>query len=135
MKIDPRFLLAAVVLALAGTTAHPPAASAHLIGSSVQNGAATGAAAGSDPLLFIPRYLTAPAGNGALMSSSFTPFRPKVRFYWDSTYFYEESDSMPDRSLMPNLMVGITSWQQQIPLPASYFQMTTNPDSDSGSLG
>ncbi len=135
MKIDPRFLLAAVVLALAGTTAHPPAASAHLIGFSVQNGAATGAVPGSDPLLFIPRYLTAPAGNGALMSSSFTPFRPKVRFYWDSTYFYEESDSLPDRTLMPNLMVGITSWQQQIPLPASYFQMTTNPDSDSGSLG
>ena len=135
MKIDPRFLLAAVVLALAGTTAHPPVASAHLIGSSVQNGAATAAVPGSDPLLFIPRYLTAPAGNGALMSSSFTPFRPKVRFYWDSTYFYEESDSMPDRTLTPNLMVGITSWQQHFPLFTSYFAFTINPENDTNSLG
>ena len=135
MKIDPRFLLAAVVLALAGTTAHPPAASAHLIGSPIHDSAATGAVPGSDPLLFIPRYLTAPAGNGALMSSSFTPFRPKVRFYWDSTYFYEESDGMPDRTLTPNLMVGITSWQQHFPLFTSYFAFTINPENDTNSLG
>ena len=135
MKTDPRFLLAAVVLALAVTTAHPPAASAHLIGSPIHDSAATGAVPGSDPLLFIPRYLTAPAGNGALMSSSFTPFRPKVRFYWDSTYFYEESDGMPDRTLTPNLMVGITSWQQHFPLFTSYFAFTINPENDTNSLG
>ena len=74
------------------------------------------------------------ADNGALMAASFAPFKPKVRYYSDSTYFYEESDGMPSRTLMPNLMVGITSWQQQIPLPTSYFSNTTNP-ADSGSAG
>jgi Protein of unknown function (DUF1566)/Abnormal spindle-like microcephaly-assoc'd, ASPM-SPD-2-Hydin/YHYH protein len=74
------------------------------------------------------------ADNSALMASSFAPFKPKVRYYSDSTYFYEESDGMPDRTLMPNLMVGITSWQQQIPLPAAYFASNTNP-ANSGSAG
>ncbi len=41
---------------------------------------------------------------------------------------------MPSRTLMPNLMVGITSWQQQVPLPAAYFALNTNP-ADSGSAG
>ena len=74
------------------------------------------------------------ADNSALMAASFAPFKPKVRYYSDSTYFYEESDGMPDRTLMPNLMVGITSWQQQIPLPAAYFASNTNP-ANSGSAG
>ena len=82
-----------------------------------------------------PKFYTAPVGNGTLLASSFSPFKPKVRYYWDSTYFYEESDGFPDRVLMPNLMVGITSWQQQIPLLVSYFAATTNPDNDTGSLG
>ncbi|MEI8342917.1 MAG: YHYH protein, partial [Verrucomicrobiota bacterium] len=75
------------------------------------------------------------ADNSALMAASFAPFKPKVRYYTDSTHFYEESDNMPDNSLMPNLMVGITSWQQQIPLPTSYFASVTNPESSTGSLG
>jgi hypothetical protein len=33
-----------------------------------------------------------------------------VRFYWDALYFYEESDSMPSSTLMPDIMTGITSW-------------------------
>lgn len=75
----------------------------------------------------------APAGNGALMAASFAPFKPKVRFYWDGTTFYEESDNMPDN--MPNRMVGISSWQQQIPLPVAYFAGVTNPEGTAGSLG
>ena len=69
------------------------------------------------------------------MAASFGPFKPKVRFYWDSTYFYEESDGVPDRTLAPNLMVGITSWQQHFPLFTSYFASTTNPENDAASLG
>ncbi len=76
-----------------------------------------------------------PAGNGALMVASFGAFQPKVRFYYDATTFYEESDNVPDNTRMPNLMVGITSWQQQIPLPASYFASTTNPERDANSIG
>ena len=82
-----------------------------------------------------PKFYTAPAGNGTLMAASFGPFKPKVRFYWDSTYFYEESDGMPDRALAPNLMVGITSWQQHFPLFTSYFASTTNPENSAASLG
>lgn len=74
-------------------------------------------------------------GNGALLVSSFTPFKPFVRFYSDEKYFYSESDSMPNPALMPNLMVGITSWQQQIPVPVAYFGNVTNPEGDRASLG
>ena len=49
--------------------------------------------------------LTAP-GNGELMSASFLPFKPKLRFYNDANYFYIESDGIPDRTRQPNLMVG-----------------------------
>ncbi len=72
-------------------------------------------------------------GNAALLAASFAPFKPKVRYSWDENFFYEESDNMPDG--MPNKMVGITAWQQQIPLPTSYFAGTTNPERDSASAG
>ena len=111
----------------------PFVASAHLIGDPAHDGTASFAAKSSKTTI-TPNFYTAPAGNGTLMVSSFTPFKPKVRFYWDSTYFYAESDGIPDRTRQPNLMVGITSWQQQVPLPASYFANTANP-ADSGSAG
>ena len=38
-----------------------------------------------------PKFYTAPAGNGTLMAASFGPFKPKVRFYWDSTYLDRKS--------------------------------------------
>lgn len=76
-----------------------------------------------------------PPGSGALMVRSFAPFRPDVRFYWDATKFYVESDSMPNSTTMPNIMVGITSWQQQIPVPTAYFAAITNPETNTGSLG
>jgi arylsulfatase A-like enzyme len=78
--------------------------------------------------------LTAP-GNGELMSASFLPFKPKLRFYNDANYFYVESDGIPDRTRQPNLMVGITTWQQQVPMPVSYFIGTTNGTNNAGSLG
>ena len=78
--------------------------------------------------------LTAP-GNGELMSASFLPFKPKLRFYNDANYFYVESDGIPDRTRQPNLMVGITTWQQQVPMPVSYFIGTTNGTNNVGSLG
>jgi arylsulfatase A-like enzyme len=91
----------------------------------------------SSPLVAAREALafTAPAGNGALMAASFAPFKPRVRYYWDATTFYEEADGMPDNTMMPNLMTGITSWQQQVPLPAAYFASTTNPENNTGSLG
>ncbi len=77
----------------------------------------------------------APAGYGATMAASFGAFKPRVRSYYDATTFYVESDNVPNPALMPTLMVGITSWQQQIPVPTSYFAYTTNPERDQGSIG
>lgn len=76
-----------------------------------------------------------PAGYGTSMTDSFAAFRPRVRSYFDATTFYVEADNVPDPALMPTPMVGITSWQQQIPLPTSYFASTTNPERDQGSIG
>jgi hypothetical protein len=82
----------------------------------------------------VPSFVS-PVGNGRLMSASFSPFKPRIRVYNDGTYFYVEGDNVPDPALMPSPMVGITSWQQQIPLPTSYFFGTTNPENNTGSLG
>lgn len=35
---------------------------------------------------------------------------------WDDRYFYVESNGIPDHPLM----IGITSWQQQVPIPQKY---------------
>ena len=50
---------------------------------------------------------------GATIASAFAPFAPKVKTHWDGDSFYVESDGM---ALHP-MMVGITAWQQQVPLP------------------
>lgn len=47
---------------------------------------------------------------------SFEKFLPKTSVRWDEKFLYVESNGMPDHSMM----VGITSWQQQVPLPQQY---------------
>ncbi len=54
--------------------------------------------------------------HGAAMATLFQPFAPKVQTHWDDRFFYIESDGMPAHPLM----VGITAWQQQVPLPQTY---------------
>src|SRR3954469_18208902 len=51
------------------------------------------------------------------MAAAFMPFKPRLSFRWDATYFYVESDGLPAH----NMMVGITAWQQQVPIPQFYF--------------
>lgn len=46
----------------------------------------------------------------------FTPFKELVRTRFDDNYFYVESTGLPAH----NMMVGITSWQQQVPIPQAY---------------
>ncbi len=75
-----------------------------------------------------------PVGNGALMQASFAPFMPKVRTYWDGTTFFIESDNTGGFN-MPNKMVGITTWQQQVPIPTAYFASVTNNENNAASLG
>ncbi len=47
----------------------------------------------------------------------FAPFAPPVKTRSDERFFYVESDGLPSHGMM----VGITAWQQQVPLPHSYF--------------
>ena len=54
--------------------------------------------------------------HGAAIVAAFQPFAPKVRTHWDDTFFYVESDGLPTHQMM----VGITAWQQQVPLPQNY---------------
>ena len=62
-------------------------------------------------------YAAASATNhGAAMGRLFQPFGPQVQTHWDERFFYIESDGMPAHPLM----VGITAWQQQVPLPQAY---------------
>jgi hypothetical protein len=50
------------------------------------------------------------------LASYFAPFAARVRTRQDAQYLYVESDGMPDHAMM----VGIRSWQQQVPLPQPY---------------
>jgi phosphatidylethanolamine-binding protein (PEBP) family uncharacterized protein len=58
---------------------------------------------------------SAPSGE-ASFEAVFAPFAPKVRTRSDTRWFYVESDGLPAH----NMMVGITAWQQQVPLPQPY---------------
>lgn len=59
---------------------------------------------------FIPKTST------AFIDSAFTPNKPSVGTRWDDTYFYVSSNGIPAH----NMMVGITNWQQQVPIPQNY---------------
>jgi hypothetical protein len=60
--------------------------------------------------------------NPIFVDSAFTPFKPKVYTHWDNTYFYVESKGIPDHQMM----TGITSWQQQVPIPQCYTTANNN---------
>ena len=51
-----------------------------------------------------------------LIHQHFTPFRDTLGLRWDERFYYVESNGLPDHSMM----IGITAWQQQVPLPQSY---------------
>ena len=46
----------------------------------------------------------------------FTPFKDSLGLRWDERFYYVESNGLPDHPMM----IGITAWQQQVPLPQSY---------------
>lgn len=46
----------------------------------------------------------------------FKPFEKSLGLSWDDRFFYVESNGMPDHPMM----IGITAWQQQVPLPQNY---------------
>jgi len=57
------------------------------------------------------------ATNPKSIDSAFQAFKPNVATWWNSTYFYVESTGIPTTHSM---MTGITSWQQQVPIPQCY---------------
>ncbi len=50
-------------------------------------------------------------------ATAFEPFAPRVKVRWDDRYLYIEDNGLPAHGMM----VGITAWQQQVPLPQAYF--------------
>lgn len=50
------------------------------------------------------------------IQTHFEPFKDELKFRSDEKWFYVESNGMPDHSMM----VGITAWQQQVPIPQAY---------------
>ena len=57
---------------------------------------------------------TSPAPKAA---NPFLKFPEAVLVDWDEKYLYVGSDGLPDHPMM----IGITAWQQQVPLPQSYY--------------
>lgn len=53
----------------------------------------------------------------SFIDSAFTPYKSvSLATKWDDTYFYVSSNGIPAH----NMMVGITSWQQQVPIAQLY---------------
>lgn len=49
-------------------------------------------------------------------AAPFAAFAPRVNVRWDERFLFVESNGIPAH----NMMVGITAWQQQVPLPHPY---------------
>ena len=63
-----------------------------------------------------PVEVVLPKTNTAFIDSAFAAFKPAISTTWDNNYFYIASNGIPNH----NMMVGITSWQQQVPITQPY---------------
>ena len=65
------------------------------------------------------KLVVANVPNKPAIAETFEPFAKlnAVKYRQDDDFFYVESNSMPDH----RMMVGITAWQQQVPIPQPYF--------------
>lgn len=73
----------------------------------------------ADAVLFAqaPRPVVSVGAKSApAIAAPFQALGPKVKTRWDERFLYVESDGLPAH----NMMVGITAWQQQVPLPQPY---------------
>jgi hypothetical protein len=59
---------------------------------------------------------TIPKTTVSFLDSAFAPYKPELSTASDATYFYVNSTGIPAH----NMMVGITAWQQQVPIPQPY---------------
>jgi len=63
-----------------------------------------------------PIEIVIPKTNTLFIDSAFTAFKPAISTNWDNTYFYISSNGIPNH----NMMIGITNWQQQVPITQPY---------------
>ena len=63
-----------------------------------------------------PVVVVIPKTTTTFIDSAFAAFKPALSTRWDDTYFYIASTGIPSH----NMMVGITSWQQQVPITQPY---------------
>jgi YHYH protein/Secretion system C-terminal sorting domain len=52
----------------------------------------------------------------SFLDSAFSYYKPSISTRSDNTYYYVESLGLPDHEMM----LGITAWQQQVPIPQCY---------------
>lgn len=51
------------------------------------------------------------------LAAIFKPFASRLDLKWDADYLYVGSNGIPDHPMM----IGITAWQQQVPIPQDYY--------------
>ncbi len=61
-----------------------------------------------------------PDATKPVQAAIFEAFGPFVRTRFDERWLHVESDGLPHPPLETRMMVGITAWQQQVPLPQPY---------------
>lgn len=71
---------------------------------------------GNNSPIVNPVEVIIPKTNVLFIDSAFASFKPTLSTAWDNTYFYISSTGIPNH----NMMVGITSWQQQVPISQPY---------------
>ncbi len=59
---------------------------------------------------------TIPRTSTSFIDSAFTPYKPAISTSWDTAYFHVSGGGYPQH----NMMIGITNWQQQVPIPQTY---------------
>ena len=69
--------------------------------------------------LAMAKLVSANLATKPAIADSFEPFAQKnaLKYRQDEQFFYVETSAMPDH----RMMVGITAWQQQVPIPQPYF--------------
>ena len=68
-----------------------------------------------------PISTSLPKTSTSFIDSAFTSFKPAVSTKWDNTYFYVASSGIPNH----NMMIGITNWQQQVPISQPYTDLNS----------
>ncbi|KAA3643033.1 MAG: YHYH protein [Chloroflexi bacterium] len=74
----------------------------------------------SETLIEAPLEITEVELDPACMGkdAAFLPFADTLHVYCDETYIYIEADSLADHEMM----VGITAWNQQVPIPQDFHE-------------